>query len=362
MNNLPAVQNYSMTDLEKMATTMVKSRLFGIENIDQAVTLMLVAQSEGLHPAMAARDYHIIQGRPSMKADTMLARFQQAGGRVEWTDYTEEKVAGKFSHPQSPLPVLISWTMEMAKRIGLAGKDNWKKYPRAMLRARCVSEGVRATYPAIAAGIYTPEEVQDFQPASGTLGGALTATTLKQSAVVAETASEVRRLADEDKLWDAYQLMESITDPDERLALVAMLPSRIKSVLNTMADAERASEVGIISQAQHRRLEARIKELKLDRDDMKAYCKDNFGKDHFPDLTQEEYQDLDRFIDAQAAPLVDWPAKIAAAPTLDDLIAVWGSIPKAEKPAHEAAKDARKAELTPATADFVKDYDEGAKA
>jgi hypothetical protein len=34
-----------------------------------------------------------------------------------------------------------------------------------MLRARCISEGIRAVYPGCVVGVYTPEEVQDFQPA-----------------------------------------------------------------------------------------------------------------------------------------------------------------------------------------------------
>lgn len=363
--NLPAVV-YSMGDLENMATRMVKSRLFGIENIDQAVTLMLVAQSEGLHPAMAARDYHIIQGRPSMKADTMLARFQQSGGKVEWTDYGDEKVAGKFSHPQSPVPVLISWTMEMAKRIGLAGKDNWKKYPRAMLRARCISEGVRTTYPAIAAGVYTPEEIHDFAPSKGVLGGAMGAITLKQTSIVAETASQIRKLVDEEKLWDAYSLMEgSNFDADEKIALLSMLDSRIKSTLNAMGDAERAKDVGVISDAQHKRLEARIKELKIDRQSIKDYCKDNFGKDHFPELSQAEYQDVDRFIDAHNKPApIDHAAKLAAAATLDELATIWGNIPKVERMQYTLVKDARKAELQgkPVGDPFVADMEAAERA
>jgi hypothetical protein len=38
----------------------------------------------------------------------------------------------------------------------------YKKYPRQMLRSRCVSEGVRTVYPAATSGMYVPEEVQDF--------------------------------------------------------------------------------------------------------------------------------------------------------------------------------------------------------
>ena len=50
-------------------------------------------------------------------------------------------------------------------KAGLTGKDNWKNYPRQMLRARVVSEGVRTVYPAVCVGVYTPEEFQNFDPA-----------------------------------------------------------------------------------------------------------------------------------------------------------------------------------------------------
>lgn len=151
--------------IERMAQYMVKSGLFGVKTQEQAVALMLIAQAEGMHPAIAARDYHIIQGRHSLKADAMLARFQQAGGTVEWQDFTDEKVSAYFSHPQSPRKVFIEWDMERAKRADLGNKDNWKKWPRQMLRARVISEGVRSTYPGVAVGVYTPEEVQDFDDA-----------------------------------------------------------------------------------------------------------------------------------------------------------------------------------------------------
>jgi len=54
--------------------------------------------------------------------------------------------------------------MKRAKQAGLGGKDNWSKYPRQMLRARVLSEGIRATFPGCNTGFYTPEEVQDFEP------------------------------------------------------------------------------------------------------------------------------------------------------------------------------------------------------
>ena len=52
----------------------------------------------------------------------------------------------------------------MAQRAGLASRDTWKSYPRAMLRARVISEGVRTSFPGVAIGVYTPEELQDGAP------------------------------------------------------------------------------------------------------------------------------------------------------------------------------------------------------
>ncbi len=153
-----------VTDIQTMAVAVAKSGLFGVKTADEAMALMLIAQAEGQHPAIAARDYHVIQGRPALKADAMMARFQQAGGKVEWKEYTDERVTGLFSHPAGG-SLSVTWTLEMGKNIGLVKPGSgWQKYPRAMLRARCISEGIRAVYPGCVAGVYTPEEVEDFEP------------------------------------------------------------------------------------------------------------------------------------------------------------------------------------------------------
>jgi hypothetical protein len=155
----------SISDLEIMANHFVKSGLFGIRKIEEAVSLMIIAQAEGRHPGTVASEYHIIQGRPALKADAILARFQSANGKVEWHEYTDECVSGTFSHPAGG-SLKVDWDMTRAKAAGLGGKDNWKKYPRQMLRARVISDGVRGVYPAVLQGFYTPEEVQDFAPSA----------------------------------------------------------------------------------------------------------------------------------------------------------------------------------------------------
>ena len=156
------IASIPFTDLERMAGAIAKSGLFGVKNKDQALALMLLSQAEGRHPVLAARDYHIISGSPALKSDTMLARFQQAGGIVEWITLTDTEAVGTFSHPASPRPVEIRWTIKMATDAGLTGNSTWKKYPRAMLRARVTSEGVRTVFPAVLSGMYTEEETESF--------------------------------------------------------------------------------------------------------------------------------------------------------------------------------------------------------
>jgi hypothetical protein len=164
-------QLITVDQIQTMANAVVKSQLFGMKTVDQATALMLIAQAEGYHPALAARDYHIIQGRPTLKAETMMARFQQQGGKVDWKTLTDQEVTATFSHPSGG-SATITWTIEQAKTAGLTGKDNWKNYPRAMLRARVVSEGIRTVFPGVVLGVYTPEEVQDIptQPQSRDMG------------------------------------------------------------------------------------------------------------------------------------------------------------------------------------------------
>jgi len=157
-----------INEIREMAEVAAKSKMFGFKSTEEAMAIMLLCQAENLHPAIAMRDFNVILGRPALKSDAMLARFQQAGGSVKWEEYTDERVSGTFSHPNGG-SVTVTWTLDMAKKIGLASKDNWKNYARAMLRARCVSEGVRTVYPGCVVGVYTPEEVETFKTPSPTV-------------------------------------------------------------------------------------------------------------------------------------------------------------------------------------------------
>jgi hypothetical protein len=152
----------SLPEIKEMANAVVRSGLFpAIKTADAAVTLMWLCQAEGLHPITALRRYHIIQGTPAMKSDALLGEFQRRGGKVRWVKTDDKVCEAVFLAPGVEGEAPVRWTIEDAQRIGLTSKDNWKNYPRAMLRARVVSEGIRMSMPEIIAGIPSAEEAQD---------------------------------------------------------------------------------------------------------------------------------------------------------------------------------------------------------
>jgi len=159
MNALVTVQ-----DMGVMADAIVRSKFYGFQTKDQVIAVMLVAQAENKHPATVMQEYDIIQGRPALKSQAILARFQQAGGKVQWQEIGAKRCIGTFTH-ESGGSITVEWTIEMAKEAGIYKVGSaWTKYPEDMLRARVISRAVRSIYPACILGQYSSEEVQDFEP------------------------------------------------------------------------------------------------------------------------------------------------------------------------------------------------------
>lgn len=153
----------SFEQVEKLAKAMSASRLFpSAQTPENALALMLLCQSEGIHPAQAVRRFHVIKGIVAMRADAMLAEFQARGGKVQWLKSDKNEARAVFEHVSGG-KFEYAYTIEDAKQAGLVRPDSgWSKFPAAMLRARCISGAIRMVLPGVVCGVYTPEEVMDF--------------------------------------------------------------------------------------------------------------------------------------------------------------------------------------------------------
>lgn len=154
-------KEFTIQDIAQMGQIFAKSGMYGIKSPEMAMTLMFQAQAEGIHPAKAMQEYHVINGKPSLSSQAMLARFQLAGGVAKWVKRTATEATLHVEHKQGG-ELDVTWDIDRAKKAGLLGNPTWSKYPEAMLSARCISESIRAVFPACLGGMYSIEEEQDM--------------------------------------------------------------------------------------------------------------------------------------------------------------------------------------------------------
>ena len=187
--------------IDRIGEMFAKSGMFGCEKIEQGKILAMVCLAERKSPIQIAREYHIIEGKLSDRADAMLAKFKACGGKYRVLHRTSERAEVEMVHQDQT--ITFGLTFEEVKQepfvwmnAGKELKKNWRT-PRARMQtlwARVVSDGVRTLAPEIVSGIYTPEELLDDAPAGGSgqsldLGRTTTAAQSEQLAI--EVKSEI---------------------------------------------------------------------------------------------------------------------------------------------------------------------------
>jgi hypothetical protein len=126
---------------------------------------MGLGQAIGLTPAQALYEIYVVNGRPSPSANLMAALVRRAGHKLRIDGDTTTCTATLIRADDPEYPFTATWTMEQARAIsGLTSKETWKAYPAAMLRARAISEVVRAGASEVVLGMeYSREEMGDVE-------------------------------------------------------------------------------------------------------------------------------------------------------------------------------------------------------
>ena len=152
-----------MQAIKTLGLAIFKSGIFGLDKPEQGEILAMQCLVEKKSPLELARTYHFIQGQLAIRSDALLAKFHQAGGSVDWTERTDERVKATFRKGTSSADIVADMKEYVGNGTALGKdgkpKDNWKKWPRRMLTARAISEGVRLIAPECCFGTYTVEEL-----------------------------------------------------------------------------------------------------------------------------------------------------------------------------------------------------------
>lgn len=134
-----------------------------MKNKPEEVTGAILAGAElGLSPMAALASIDLIEGRPSVRANTMRGLLLSAGGEIELVEASDTRVVMRARlNPQRAWQESI-WSLDRARKMGLDGKANWKKMPQAMMIARATSELVRLCAAHLLIGMqYSSEELTD---------------------------------------------------------------------------------------------------------------------------------------------------------------------------------------------------------
>ena len=129
--------------------------------VPNALLRIALAESVGLSLGQAMSDIHDVEGRPCLSATAQLAVARRAGVRTRWLRCDAEVAEIQMLIPGDDAPVTHRYTIDDAQRAGLTGRKNWRAYPDAMLRARCITAAIRAHCPEVLGGsVYDPDEIE----------------------------------------------------------------------------------------------------------------------------------------------------------------------------------------------------------
>lgn len=126
----------------------------------------------GLDPFSAMSGIAVVNGRPTLYGDAMLAVCQQRpdwqGMTVEWTGEGDTLNCTVTVQRKGQTAYPASFSVQDAKTAGLWKKQGpWSQYPRRMLEMRARAFALRSAFADALSGFHAAEEMEDMQEVEG---------------------------------------------------------------------------------------------------------------------------------------------------------------------------------------------------
>lgn len=129
---------------------------------------MEYARTLNITPIAAMAGVHVIDGKPTASSALISALVRRAGHKLRITGNGTTATATIVRADDPDFTFTSTWDIDRAKTAGLTGKQVWKNYPAAMLKARAITEVARdACQEALVGLLYTPEELGATVDADG---------------------------------------------------------------------------------------------------------------------------------------------------------------------------------------------------
>jgi hypothetical protein len=147
-----------VNDMMTMAKLFAESGMFqDTRQAAQAFVKIKAGQELGIAPFAAMSGIHIISGKPTIGAGLMGSQVKGSGKYDYKVAKHDDKICSIDFYQGKDLLGNSTFTIEDAKK---AGTKNLDKFPKNMLFARALSNGVKWFTPDIFTGpVYVPEEM-----------------------------------------------------------------------------------------------------------------------------------------------------------------------------------------------------------
>ena len=148
MNNIATVKStFSLTpsnlkEAMEFANIMAKSSIVPKSFYNKPADILIAVQmgaEVGLKPIQALQNIAIINGKPSVYGDALLALVQSNSAFEDIKEYYDEKLQGAVCviKRKSQSEHTVIYTIEDAKKAQLWGNSGpWQQYPKRMLQMR----------------------------------------------------------------------------------------------------------------------------------------------------------------------------------------------------------------------------------
>ena len=146
-----------------------KSNMFpDVKSQVQAVVKILAGRELGLSPFESMKNIYLVSGKLALQSNALASLIKTSKKydyKVETITDQECKISFWNIEKETKEEVGISeFTFKDAAKAGLVNKENWKSYPKNMLFARALANGVRFYCPDAACGWHVQEEYDDLLP------------------------------------------------------------------------------------------------------------------------------------------------------------------------------------------------------
>ncbi len=147
--------------MRQQAETLVKSGFLpaAVNTAEKALAIMQKGKELGIPPMEALSSINVIQGKPSVSPQLMLALARRTGELLDMKMETSEKGATVTVTRKSQSPYTTTFGVKEATDLGLMAKDNYKKQAGTMFGWRALAANLRITFPDAISGLYLVEEM-----------------------------------------------------------------------------------------------------------------------------------------------------------------------------------------------------------